>query len=63
MSRAIKIPLEQYEELREEYIGICLKCGAERECCEPDAAHYECDECGAKRVFGMENLLIMGYVK
>lgn len=59
----VEVSLEEYEQLRDEYIGICLSCGEERDCCEPDAANYECENCGKNRVFGMENLLIMGYVK
>lgn len=45
-----------------EYVGFCLNCGAERDCCEPDACNYECEECGKRQVFGAEELLIMGVV-
>ena len=40
-------------------VGFCLACGAERFECEPDARNYECDSCGANKVFGAEELLIM----
>lgn len=39
-------------------IGICIRCGAERDECEPDARNYECWECGEHAVFGAEEILI-----
>lgn len=57
-----KFTLEQIQEAADDYIGFCLDCGAERECCEPDARNYKCDECGALKVFGAEELVIMGAV-
>lgn len=36
--------------------GFCLNCGAERDSCEPDAADYECYECGENSVFGATDL-------
>ena len=59
----ISITIEEYEEASANYIGYCTKCGAERECCEPDAANYPCEECGQNAVQGCDNLLIMGLVK
>lgn len=44
--------------------GFCLACGID--VCsgvEPDARQYECESCGAKKVYGMEELLMMGLVK
>ena len=38
--------------------GFCLACGAEADGCEPDARQYECEECGAKKVYGAEELLM-----
>jgi hypothetical protein len=43
----------------DDYIGFCIKCGAERDRCEPDAREYECEECEEKAVYGAEELLIM----
>lgn len=54
--------LEQIEEAMVDNIGFCTTCGAERECCEPDARKYECDECGAFAVYGAEELVMMGLV-
>ena len=40
-------------------VGFCLACGAEAYGVEPDARKYECEACGAKKVYGAEELLIM----
>jgi hypothetical protein len=42
--------------------GFCLACGAEQGGTEPDARNYTCEACGAAKVFGAEELLIMGLV-
>ena len=44
-------------------MGFCLECGAEAYGVEPDARNYECEECGAKKVFGAEEVLLMGEIK
>lgn len=58
----MRFKLEQIEQAIEDYVGFCLACGAEKECCEPDARDYDCDECGERKVYGAEELLIMGLV-
>jgi hypothetical protein len=40
--------------------GFCLACGAHADCVDPDTRKGECEVCGAHRVFGAEELLIMG---
>ena len=40
--------------------GFCLACGADADGCEPDARGYRCDDCGASRVYGAEEVLMMG---
>lgn len=40
-------------------LGFCLKCGEMAYGVEPDARSYKCESCGAKRVFGAEEILIM----
>jgi len=57
-----RFKFEDLEEAMQEYIGFCVKCGAEKEGCEPDACKYECDECGCLAVYGAEELIIMGLV-
>jgi|32_taG_2_1085360.scaffolds.fasta_scaffold29620_3 hypothetical protein len=54
--------LEEIEEAMESYTGFCIECGAERDCCEPDAREYQCEDCGKNKVYGAEELLIMGLV-
>lgn len=38
--------------------GFCLMCGAEASGVEPDARRYECEACGERQVYGVEELLI-----
>ncbi len=40
--------------------GFCLACGEQQDGCEPDARRYECECCGARKVYGAEELLLMG---
>lgn len=47
-------------ELLEGNTGRCNACGAEAYQVEPDARFYTCESCGAKQVFGLEELLMMG---
>ena len=56
----IKITEESYSELSENYGGFCTNCGAEADGCEPDAERYTCESCGARSVYGAEQLLIIG---
>jgi hypothetical protein len=37
--------------------GFCTACGKEACCVEPDARGYACEACGAKAVYGAEELL------
>jgi len=38
--------------------GFCLACGTTHSA-EPDAVGLKCDKCGAHRVMGAENVMIM----
>jgi len=40
-------------------LGLCLACGEEADGVEPDARAYECPCCGARQVYGAEELLMM----
>jgi hypothetical protein len=40
-------------------IGFCIACGEEASGCEPDARKYTCESCGAKKVYGAEEILMM----
>lgn len=41
-------------------LGFCLACGTEVSGVEPDARRYTCESCGEAKVYGAEELLIMG---
>ncbi len=43
--------------------GRCLACGASAGFCEPDAREYECENCGEKQVYGLEELMMMGKIE
>ncbi len=49
-----------FDEFAEDYAnhGICFECGELRGECEPDAENYECHECGAHAVMGLELAMI-----
>lgn len=57
----VQISLDQIMDAVEQDagLGFCTKCGAEATGVEPDARRYECEVCGAKAVYGAEELLIM----
>ena len=57
-----KTPFSQLEDAMHEYLGFCTDCGAEHGECEPDARQRRCDECGARAVYGAEELMMMGLV-
>ena len=40
--------------------GFCLGCGDEAYNVEPDAREYTCEGCGAPKVYGAEELVLMG---
>lgn len=43
--------------------GWCLSCGELAYGVEPDARRYECECCGGKSVYGLEELLVMNMVR
>lgn len=55
--------LEQVTEADEHNVGFCVACGAGRDCCEPDARRYHCDECGRDQVYGAAEIALMGWVR
>ena len=55
--------LEQIQAADDDQAGFCLACGNMQYNCEPDARNYTCEACGEPRVFGAQELLIMGHVK
>jgi hypothetical protein len=45
------------------HIGFCVACGAEVECCEPDARARPCGACGLKGGYGAQEFFIRGWMK
>jgi len=44
--------------------GGCIACGKiAYSGCEPDARNYECEACGKNKVFGLEELCLMGQLE
>jgi len=43
--------------------GFCLFCGATAHGVEPDGRRYPCEMCCQPRVYGLEELLLMGLVR
>ena len=39
--------------------GLCVNCGTEQSCVEPDANNYKCEQCGEMAVFGAEEILFV----
>ena len=66
MNIAVKIPYEELMDALErsetgtDNPGFCLACGEEVEGCEPDARLCECECCGARKVYGAQEILMMG---
>lgn len=55
--------MDDIEEAADSMAGFCLACGAWKDGCEPDARKYECDECGEHKVYGAEEIALMGRVE
>jgi len=63
LAKIFCITENEYHYLREESGGYCLACGGEAEGIEPDARQYECENCGENRVYGIDELLLMGRIE
>lgn len=50
----------ELESASEEGMGFCLACGEDQTGCEPDARKYVCESCGQPKVYGIEELAMMG---
>jgi len=59
IAREEAMMLKYSDVARDDNTGFCRKCTNEQGDCEPDAEHYTCESCGAKQVFGAEQLLFM----
>ena len=59
---AHRFTMAQIEEADDLQQGLCRACGATRDCCEPDARKYVCEDCGLPHVYGAQELVLMGCV-
>lgn len=50
----------EIEQAAESDDGFCLACGHQQHGVEPDARRYTCESCGAPKVYGAEELALMG---
>jgi Zn finger protein HypA/HybF involved in hydrogenase expression len=58
-----QVSMRQMENIMSEGgTGWCLHCGTEVDGCEPDARRYTCESCKQPKVYGLEELLMMGLV-
>lgn len=57
-----KPSIEETMLMNEEGEGMCLACGEIHPNVEPDARKGECECCGAMKVYGAEELALMGLV-
>jgi predicted RNA-binding Zn-ribbon protein involved in translation (DUF1610 family) len=54
---------QEYHSADNDMQGLCVGCGeVHDDNCEPDARNYECSNCGQRKVFGIQELLVMGYI-
>lgn len=61
--KPIQVSEAEYAALAENYGGFCVECGDEAYGVEPDARRYQCESCGARAVYGVEELLIRGVIR
>ena len=57
-----KPTLEEVTQGDEDSQGFCLACGELEDGVEPDAARYTCSCCGENKVYGMQELALLGLV-
>lgn len=52
--------IQDLQEMEDDCVGFCLACGSDSTPAEPDAARYECEDCGAHKVYGPAELALRG---
>jgi len=57
-----KPSFKQVQNMEDNMRGFCLACGKTQSGVEPDARKYECEHCGKPKVYGPEELVLMGLV-
>ena len=61
---AVEMTSDEYLDHEDNLDGLCLNClewtdGG----CEGDAREYECDSCGARKVYGAQEAMLMGEIE
>lgn len=56
------ISKSEYDYMRDSDGGYCLACRDEAYGVEPDARQAECESCGKRKVYGIEELLMMDLI-
>jgi len=59
----LQMTQEDYRYASEDNEGYCMACGEPAYGVEPDARGYECEACGEKEVYGLEELMLMGLIE
>lgn len=57
-----RFTLQEIEDADARCIGFCVACGAEVECCEPDARARPCDACGLRLGYGAQEIGLRGWL-
>jgi len=62
-SRVTRMTVEEFESAAESNDGFCTTCNeVTNSGVEPDARRYECESCGQRTVYGMEEALLCGFI-
>ena len=59
-AKQFKPSADLLQEMANDDMGFCLACGDQQHGVEPDACKYVCTHCGAAKVYGAEELALMG---
>lgn len=60
--KTIEMTTDEFHATHNEDGGFCLACGEPAYGIEPDARRYECESCGERQVYGVDELLVMGWI-
>ena len=60
----LKIAFDRIQEAigSDDSVGFCLTCGEDAYGVEPDACKYLCEDCGARAVYGAQQIVMMDQV-
>ena len=62
-SGIVFLSVAEFEAACDSYDGFCIDCKEiTNSGVEPDARRYECEACGERTVYGMEEALLMGAI-